>query len=61
MATNKIEYQLYKRFSCTPEFKEFKEWCEKNHKRPIKLLKAYCRFTVLTDMDLTENKNILIF
>ena len=36
------------------EYREFEKWCEQNNRMPMKLIKKYCRFTVLYGGDLTE-------
>ena len=39
------------------EYEEFEIWCEQNHKYPMKLLRKYCRFTVIHEGDLTQLEN----
>lgn len=34
------------------EFIEFYKWCENNNRLPMKLIKKYCRYTVLQDREL---------
>lgn len=53
----KKKHAIPKRLTQSFEFKEFEKWCEKNHKYPIKLLKIYCRMTVLKNEDLTYFKS----
>ena len=50
------KYSITKKFQATSEFKQFEIWCDDNHMYAMKLLKKYCRYTVILDGDLSEVK-----